>query len=101
MKDLQFLDENPIFALRVVMKADSTVARDERGVILARCGFTLSPRERQDWVQVQYLTVTLFRLITPVKFTQKLQFVFIFIGCVASTQGRRSHVASVFGEYNF
>lgn len=29
MKDLQFLDEYPIFALRAVMKTDSTVQRDD------------------------------------------------------------------------
>lgn len=45
---MRFLDENPIFALHAVMKTDSTVLRDERGVILARSGFTVSPRERQD-----------------------------------------------------
>lgn len=57
------------------MKTDSTSLRDERGVILAQSGFTVSPRERQDRAQVQYLTVTLFELITPVKFAQKGQFV--------------------------
>jgi len=45
---MPFVDENPIFALHGVMKTDSTVLRDERGVILARSGFTVSPRERRD-----------------------------------------------------